>query len=205
MFNYLDHPFHTDHKETVCAIIKVLDMTQLGQNLRLPTHNISILLLDYFCIMYRLPFSNCSSIFISDPSIERIQGNLAIFEENARNSRANEKLMKRYNRKAKERKVKKKRKFPKFYYTPDEDHYQRYLLEKTVAKRLCRGETKPIVSFWMDIFEIVLFTRNDVVRIHFLRWGGANKVMIIMPYYFARNPIPSVFSNNMWVLYLAME
>ena len=113
--------------------------------------------------LYRVTFSICSFIFISDPSIERIQRNLVIFEENARDSLANKKLMKRYNRKAKERKVKKKRKFPKFYYTPEEDHYQRYLLEKTVAKSLCRGETKPIVS--LDCFYIVLFIRNDVVRI----------------------------------------
>ena len=64
-----------------------------------------------------------------------------------REKKADRKLKQRYSRKAKERKSKKKRKYLKFYYTPEEDHYQRYLLEKTVAKRLCRGETKPIVSF----------------------------------------------------------
>ena len=91
-------------------------------------------------------FSEFSHLFLSDPSAKRIQSNLAIFRAMVRESTADRKLMERYNKKTTAEKAKKERKFPKFYYTPDEDHYQRYLLEKTIAKRLCRGETKPIVS-----------------------------------------------------------
>jgi len=79
-----------------------------------------------------------------DPSVERIHSNLAIFRAMVKESKADRKLMERYSKKTATKKMKKERKFPKFYYTPEEDHYQRYLLEKTVAKRLCRGETKPI-------------------------------------------------------------
>ena len=93
-----------------------------------------------------LSFSEFIRLFLSDPSVERIHSNLAIFRAMVKESKADRKLMERYSKKTATKKVKKERKFPKFYYTPEEDHYQRYLLEKTVAKRLCRGETKPIVS-----------------------------------------------------------
>ena len=38
--------------------------------------------------------------------------------------------------------------FPHFYYTPDENDYERYFTEKKLWQKLCRGETKPIVSFF---------------------------------------------------------
>ena len=40
--------------------------------------------------------------------------------------------------------------FPHFYYTPDENDYDRYFTEKKLWQKLCRGETKPIVSFFSD-------------------------------------------------------
>ena len=85
--------------------------------------------------------------YFLDPDSQRIQTNLAVFKEKLRQSIAEKRLVDRYNVKGKPKKTKKTRKYPKFYYTPEEDHYQRYLLEKTVAKKLCRGETQPIVSF----------------------------------------------------------
>ena len=36
--------------------------------------------------------------------------------------------------------------FPHFYYTPDENDYDRYFTERKLWQKLCRGETKPIVS-----------------------------------------------------------
>ena len=37
--------------------------------------------------------------------------------------------------------------FPHFYYTKDEDNTHRYHTEKKLWQKLCRGETKPIVSY----------------------------------------------------------
>lgn len=97
------------------------------------------------------------AFFCSDPNNERIKTNLATFER-MRHKKAEEKLADRYDKKEKSINKKKKNKFIKFYYTPDEDHYQRYLLEKTVAKRLCRGETKPIVSYIiLSYFSVVIY------------------------------------------------
>ena len=44
------------------------------------------------------------------------------------------------------KKKQKRKSYQKFYYTKDEDPFERSQVEKAVAKRLCRGETRPIVS-----------------------------------------------------------
>ena len=36
--------------------------------------------------------------------------------------------------------------FPHFYYTPDENDFERYYTERKLWQKLCRGETKPVVS-----------------------------------------------------------
>ena len=42
--------------------------------------------------------------------------------------------------------------FPKFYYTENEDHWERYLIERKMAMKLCRGETKPLVVIYLSYF-----------------------------------------------------
>ena len=53
--------------------------------------------------------------------------------------------------------------FPHFHYTEDENDYERYFTERKLWQKLCRGETKPIVSFWS--FSINFFLSKETIII----------------------------------------
>ena len=88
--------------------------------------------------------------FLSDSNSQRAKDNLIYYEDFRKRELVDQRMQNDYKMKEESTvrtKEKQKRKsYQKFYYTKDEDPFERGQVEKAVAERLCRGETRPVVS-----------------------------------------------------------
>lgn len=88
--------------------------------------------------------------YLVDSNNQRAKDNLIYYEDFRKREELDQRMQNDYKRKEEHtvttKKKQKRKLYPKFYYTKDEDPLQRHQMEKTIAKRLCRGETMPIVS-----------------------------------------------------------
>lgn len=88
-------------------------------------------------------FKHAQELLKLDPENERFKSNVRAFwkEMNETVNSNGEEHVSNQTMKAKKQR---KRKYPRFYYTSDEDERVRYFMEKKRSHELCRGETEPI-------------------------------------------------------------
>eukprot|EP00794_Sanderia_malayensis_P017572 gene17572-19324_t len=133
--------------------VRLLNIGRRADNKTTPDESFKFEVLDYLAWAeysnrkFENAIKHTHQLLHIDPGNERLISNIELYQSYLRDARTHAKIKLKFSAKQKKRTkraAKERRKFPKFYYTSDEDHYQRYLLEKVLAKSLCRGETKPV-------------------------------------------------------------
>ena len=112
--------------------------------------------------LYILSALNRFHHIYSDPNIDpdnyRIQRNKELYEERIQQGGTDESA---YDENEREGDLG-PNEFPHFYYTPNENGYDRYETERKLWQKLCRGETKPIVSV-LSVFLYIVISNFSIM------------------------------------------